>query len=596
MNPTAIAQAARVLTLGLTLLALTPAWASEQPQVLTADEVQTMVDKTLHVHLAPDLSAFSEAEHAALDDLLAAGAILQRLYEHQKHPQALEVRERLETTANTQTAEVRNLRKLYRVFKGPIATTLDNQRRPLLPVAPEVPGKNLYPPDAHRPELEAAAAHAPGLLAVRTVVRRATPGQIDEDQATLERFPALRFLHDELAAELANREADGGFYAVPYAIAYAEDVMRVSRLLRSAAGRMAGEDPEFAAYLRHRALDLLTGDYEPGDASWVTGRFAGNLNAQIGSYETYDDALFGVKAFQSMSILKRDAERSAEVTAALGSIQEIENRLPYERHKRVRDDIPVGVYEVIADFGQARGTNTATILPNDAVHSRKYGRTILLRSNIMTHPEIFALARQEFEAATAPEYHGHLLPESGFQRTLWHEVGHYLGVDRTADGRDLDAALQETADLYEEMKADLASLFAAAVLDEQGRHNAKALRGIYAGGIRRVLQPNEPRREQPYQTMQLMQWNWFLDKGVLCFDSESGVMSIDYRAYPQAVIDLLREVLAVQDAGDVERAREFVERWTTWKNDLHEVVAAKIREALTSRYRYVTYEVVDGRW
>ena len=46
----------------------------------------------------------------------------------------------------------------------------------------------------------------------------------------------------------------------------------------------------------NRARDLLTDDYESGDAAWITGRFR-NLNAQIGSYETYDDELMGTRAF-----------------------------------------------------------------------------------------------------------------------------------------------------------------------------------------------------------------------------------------------------------------------------------------------------------
>ena len=33
----------------------------------------------------------------------------------------------------------------------------------------------------------------------------------------------------------------------------------------------------------------------------------------------------------------------------------------------IREDIPVGVYDVIADFGQSRGGNTASILPNEAL-------------------------------------------------------------------------------------------------------------------------------------------------------------------------------------------------------------------------------------
>ena len=39
------------------------------------------------------------------------------------------------------------------------------------------------------------------------------------------------------------------------------------------------------------------------------------------------------------------------------------------------------------------GTNTATILPNDALFSRRYGRVILLRGYVLTHPELFATIR-----------------------------------------------------------------------------------------------------------------------------------------------------------------------------------------------------------
>ena len=70
-------------------------------------------------------------------------------------------------------------------------------------------------------------------------------------------------------------------------------------------------------------------------------------------------------------------------------------------------------------------------------------------------------------------------------------------------------------DLLEEMKADLVSLFAARELHERGAFDDARLRAVYADGIRRVLQKTRPRRDQPYQTMQLIQWNWFLDHGLL---------------------------------------------------------------------------------
>jgi len=85
---------------------------------------------------------------------------------------------------------------------------------------------------------------------------------------------------------------EGGFYDAPYSIAYADQLIKSHGLLNEAADALQKDDEEFARFLRNRARDLLTDDYESGDAAWVTGRFK-NLNAQIGSYETYDDELFG---------------------------------------------------------------------------------------------------------------------------------------------------------------------------------------------------------------------------------------------------------------------------------------------------------------
>src|SRR5262249_29923113 len=144
---------------------------------------------------------------------------------------------------------------------------------------------------------------------------------------------------------------------------------------------------EFAGYLRHRAFDLFANDYESGDASWVTGTF-GRLNAQIGAYETYDDELFGVKAFHSLSLMLEDRAQSEALAGAIGSLKAFEDSLPYTPHKRVRERVPVGIYDVIADFGQARGTNTATILPNESAIVRRYGRTILIRRNILMDPSL----------------------------------------------------------------------------------------------------------------------------------------------------------------------------------------------------------------
>jgi len=49
------------------------------------EQTQSILDTTMRVNLAPDLSHLSGAEFQALEELLAAGRVMNTLYENQKH-------------------------------------------------------------------------------------------------------------------------------------------------------------------------------------------------------------------------------------------------------------------------------------------------------------------------------------------------------------------------------------------------------------------------------------------------------------------------------------------------------------------------------
>jgi hypothetical protein len=568
------------------------------------EKSQPIIEKTQTIRLAPDLSQLSAGEKAAVAKLLEVGKIFQRIYEDQRHHQALSSYQKLwdlHTHIGNPTP-TENLLTLYRLFQGPIATTLENKREPFLPVDTIVPGKNMYPWGVTKDQIEwfiKVAANPDQtrseLLDLRTVVRLANPKNAREDMAKLTKYPALQTLHPKLMAELQrvakapmDREGKPYFYAIPYSLAYADELVKSYGLLNEAADAVQKDDEEFARFLRNRARDLLSNDYESGDASWVTGRFK-NLNAQIGSYETYDDELYGVKTFFSFVVMQTRPDETTALRQAMKGLQALEDSLPYQNHKKVREDIPVGVYDVVADFGQSRGGNTATILPNESYLARRYGRTILLRANIMRDPNIFEGTSRTLVAAVGEAQAKELTPDGNFYRTLWHEVGHYLGVDRTRDGRELDEALQDNANTMEEMKADLVSLFVAEALHKQGYYNDAQLRSVYASGILRVLQNNKPRRDQPYNTMQLMQWNFYLQNGLLSFDQSTKILRIHYDKYHEVVGKMLEKTLAVQYAGDKAMSDKFIDDYTQWDENLHGAIAANIRAQQRYRFRLFKY-------
>ncbi|WGM39784.1 hypothetical protein [Caulobacter sp. NIBR1757] len=591
-------RAAMALSASALALAAAPrALAQTSPTEWTPEQAKAILDKTQALTLAPDLGHLSAGEQAAVAKLLAVGAIFQDVYEVQRHAAAREMRRALAARTD---AHGRDLATLYRVFQGPIATTLDNKRVPFVAIADAPPGKNVYPLDLTKAEFEAYVAAHPaekaGLTHQRSVVRRASSLMLRRDLSRLLRYPVLDTLHPGLRARLErlSRKPDPKvLYAAPYSVAFADEMIRAHALMNEAADAVEADDWAFAKYLRNRARDLLSDDYESGDAAWLRGRFK-NLNAQIGAYETYDDELLGTRAFYSFSLLATRNAEGAALRAAMNGIQALEDSLPTPSHKKVQEDIPVGVYDVIADFGQSRGANTATNLPNEAYLVERYGSIILLRVNIMRNPDLFKGSGDTFGAAMAAPFAGHLTSDANFYRTLWHEVGHYLGPDLTKDGGQFADALGADASLLEEMKADLVSLFVAEELKTRGYYTADQLRALYASGILRCLQNNRPRREQPYNMMQLMQWNWFLDRKVLSFDAATAKMSIDYGRYHAAVADLLKAVLALQVGGDKAAVEAFIDKWGTWDEALHGRIAANIRAQQRYRFRLFNYAAVTA--
>ncbi|MGI9272239.1 MAG: NUDIX hydrolase, partial [Woeseiaceae bacterium] len=153
-------------------------------------------------------------------------------------------------------------------------------------------------------------------------------------------------------------------------------------------------------------------------------------------------------------------------------------------------------------------------------------------------------------------------------------------------------AFADRADLLEELKSDLVSLFAAPALRASGYHDDVGLRAQYADGIRRTLQTVQPRPEQPYQNMQLMQFNYFIEMGLLEVDAESALLTVNYERYHEVVGQMLEQVLQIHYSGDYELADEFVTRWNYWDDKLHGRLATLIQESGIYRRTLVRYHAL----
>jgi len=158
------------------------------------EKSQPIIDKTQTIRLSGDLSKLSEGERKAVAKLIEVGQIFQKLYEQQRHPEALSSYRALQQVDKRtgSTPATQNLLTLYRLSQGPIATTLENKREPFLPVDPTEPGKNVYPWGITKEEIEKALALPGGqthkrekVLDLRSVVRLVNPKNLQTDIAAL---------------------------------------------------------------------------------------------------------------------------------------------------------------------------------------------------------------------------------------------------------------------------------------------------------------------------------------------------------------------------------------------------------------------------
>ena len=261
---------------GVCLSALMADTAASQPVDLPAgywriEQSRPVLETIGRIRLAPDLDGLSAGERVAVAKLLEVGEIFEALYQQQRHAQAREAFAALQALDRRlgSPEATGNLLTLYRQSSGPITRTLEGKREAFLPVDPLEPGRNVYPRGVTRQEIEdwrqAHPEEADAILAPRTVVRRAQVENLRRDLGRLAAYPVLDRLHPGLKPALESKLARAdrnGLYAVPYAVAYADEMVRSRRLMNEAADAVETSDTDFAIFLRNRSRDLLSNDYE----------------------------------------------------------------------------------------------------------------------------------------------------------------------------------------------------------------------------------------------------------------------------------------------------------------------------------------------
>ncbi|MFY9574950.1 MAG: hypothetical protein WAV20_26400 [Blastocatellia bacterium] len=508
----------------------------EQPKVseskAPANSLTARTARFAATALSADTSHLSENDRKALDKLVEAARLFDRLYLRQ----VWSGNEALLTKLEADTSpEGRDRLHYFMINKGPWSRLDMNE--PFIDGVPheKPPQAGFYPDDMTKDEFNSWVA---------------TLSDQDKQRAT-GFFTVIR------------RGPDRKLMIVPYHEEYREFLEPASKLLKEAAELT--DNPTLKAFLTKRAEAFLSDDYYASDVAWMD--LDAPIDVTIGPYETYEDELFGYKAAFEAFITLRDEAESAKLGSFSGHLQELENNLPFDpryRNPKLGAASPIRVVDNVFCSGDGnRGVQTAAFnLPNDEKVVKEKGSKRVMLKNVQEAKFNKALVPIS-KIVMAPSQQSQISFDAFFTHILAHELMHGLGPHNIkVQGRDTNVRkeLKELYSAIEEAKADITGLWALQYLIDNGGVDRAMERDLYTTYLASSFRSVRFGTTEAHGKGQALQFNYLLDEGGIKMD-EAGTFSIDPAKIKDAVRKLAGDILTLEAEGSYEKAKAMLDKY-----------------------------------
>lgn len=377
---------------------------------------------------------------------------------------------------------------------------------------------------------------------------------------TVEEFEAWDNADKTNLYTLIKRNDEGQLEAVWYHEAFKPQIEKAAGLLLEAAA--LAEDKDFEKYLTLRSKALITDDYFDSDMAWLSMK--NNLvDIVVGPIENYSDGLFGYKAAHESFILIKDVEWSNRLSKFAEFLPQMQKDLPVDAKYKAETpgfDVDLNAYDVVYYAGDCNmaGKTIAINLPNDERVQLEKGTRKLQLKNAM---------RAKFDHILVPisnvliaeNQRKHISFDAFFANTMFHEVGHGLGIKNTINGNGpTRKALKEKYSSIEEGKADLLGLFIVTKLNEMGEFNDTDLMDNYVTFMAGIFRSVRFGASSAHGMANMLRFNYFLEKGAFVRNAD-GTYSTDLEKMKNASTELIQKILKIQGDGDYQAASKWIE-------------------------------------
>jgi hypothetical protein len=526
------------------IMLITPAFTAHRLQAEDETTLAAKIKRFVPTEITGDISRLSPGDRKALDKLIKAAKIIDKMYISQVWP-GNEAMEQNLAKNNTPMGKLRQ--HYFAINMGPWSR-LDHN-------ASFIPGVSLVrPPQANYYPLDM------------------TKEEFNTWVATL--------------AEDEQKKATGFFYTiqrdskhklktVAYSIEYKNLLEPAAQLLREAA--VQTDNASLKKFLTKRADAFMSNDYYESDVAWMD--LNSPLEITIGPYEVYLDELFNYKAaFEAFITLKND-EETKKLEKFSSYLQEIENNLPIEpryRNPKLGALAPICVVDELYAGGEPKaGVQTAAFnLPNDERVTREKGSKRVMLKNVQ-EAKFNRILTPIARVALDPSQQSMIAFEPFFTHILAHELVHGLGPHTiTVNGRQTTVR-QEMKDIgsaLEEAKADIAGLFALQYLIDKHIVEKSIEQQMYATFLASTFRSVRFGLSDAHGKGMALQCNYLSDEGAIEIDKNKGTYKVNFEKIKTAAAKLTGEIMTIQAEGSYDKAKALLDRYGFIRPEMQDVL------------------------
>lgn len=352
----------------------------------------------------------------------------------------------------------------------------------------------------------------------------------------------------------------GELETVWYHEGFKDQVEKAAALLEEAS--QLAEDKGFANYLNLRAQALLTDDYFASDIAWMDMK-TNLIDFVVGPIENYTDKLFGYKAAHESFILIKDVEWSNRLAKYAQYLPDLQKELPVEqayKNEVPGSDAQLNVYDAIYYAGDCNmaGKTIAINLPNDERVQLEKGTRKLQLKNAM-QAKFDKILVPIADVLISEDQRQHITFDAFFSNTMFHEVGHGMGIKNTINGKGpVRKALKEKYSAIEEGKADILGLFLVTKLNEMGVFTETDLMDNYVTFMAGIFRSVRFGASSAHGMANMLRFSFFLEKSAFT-RHENGTYSVNLEKMKEASKELAQKILKIQGDGNYEEAKSWID-------------------------------------